>query len=312
MAPEQLEGGGPTPRVRRLRARHGGLRGPRRAQGAAGALTARVAHEIRPSPPDLRDAWPDAPPAAAEVLKRGMARDPERRPESACDLASELARALGEETTARDRLDAARAATGGALVQGPAKPPEPSDFYAPFWPFKPAPRPATPAPRSRAPDPPSPRRPSPPAQSRRAARLGRGVLIAAVAGLAVVVIAVVLASTGGDASDERGQPVDAGGTGTSQGNEGGGSDAPSGSGAGGTAPSGAGGSGSSDSTSATPSGGGAAEGQALNRQGFALVQQGKSRRGRSASAAVGGGVPAGQHRHPVRRRPSTTSGTRCG
>ena len=40
-----------------------------------------IAHKIATEgPPDLGDAWPNAPRAAAEVLKRGMARDPADRP----------------------------------------------------------------------------------------------------------------------------------------------------------------------------------------------------------------------------------------
>lgn len=45
-------------------------------------------------PPDLREAWPEAPPAAARVLERGMDRDPARRPRSAGELVSRLRSAL--------------------------------------------------------------------------------------------------------------------------------------------------------------------------------------------------------------------------
>jgi tetratricopeptide (TPR) repeat protein len=45
-------------------------------------------------PPDLRDAWPDAPRGAAEALKRAMARSPAARQHSAGELADELRRAL--------------------------------------------------------------------------------------------------------------------------------------------------------------------------------------------------------------------------
>ena len=90
------------------------------ARRAAGRTPMEVAHAITAKPPpDLREAWQDAPAEAAEVLRRGMARDPAERPASACDLASDLAAALGEETTARHRLDAARAATGGAAARAP-------------------------------------------------------------------------------------------------------------------------------------------------------------------------------------------------
>ena len=45
-------------------------------------------------PPDLRDAWPDAPRAAAEALERAMSRDPEARQQSAGELRDELDAAL--------------------------------------------------------------------------------------------------------------------------------------------------------------------------------------------------------------------------
>jgi tetratricopeptide (TPR) repeat protein len=54
-----------------------------------------IAHKIATEgPPDLRDAWPKAPTAAAQVLQRGMALDPGDRPGSAGELAGELADAL--------------------------------------------------------------------------------------------------------------------------------------------------------------------------------------------------------------------------
>ena len=45
-------------------------------------------------PPDLRDHLQEAPAAAAEVLRRGLARDPWERPAAAGELGSELRRAL--------------------------------------------------------------------------------------------------------------------------------------------------------------------------------------------------------------------------
>ena len=45
-------------------------------------------------PRDLREVWPGAPPAAAEVLGEGLARDPQRRPRSAGELADRLSVAL--------------------------------------------------------------------------------------------------------------------------------------------------------------------------------------------------------------------------
>jgi eukaryotic-like serine/threonine-protein kinase len=49
-------------------------------------------------PRDLREVWPAAPPGAAEVLGEGLARDPQRRPRSAGELADRLSASLnGEE-----------------------------------------------------------------------------------------------------------------------------------------------------------------------------------------------------------------------
>ena len=64
-----------------------------------------IAHQIaNEGPPDLREAWPTRREAAAEVLKRGMALDPADRPESAGELARELAEALEGRADA-DRAD---------------------------------------------------------------------------------------------------------------------------------------------------------------------------------------------------------------
>ncbi len=48
-------------------------------------------------PRDLREVWPAAPPAAAEVLGEGLARDPQRRPRGAGELADRLSVALNGE-----------------------------------------------------------------------------------------------------------------------------------------------------------------------------------------------------------------------
>jgi tetratricopeptide (TPR) repeat protein len=54
-------------------------------------------------PPDLRDAWPDAPRGAAEALERAMARNPADRQGSAGDLVDELRRALLPSAGSRER-----------------------------------------------------------------------------------------------------------------------------------------------------------------------------------------------------------------
>src|SRR5579875_3892905 len=54
-----------------------------------------LAHALATQPPpDLRTAWPEAPRAAAQVLLRGMARDPAERPRSAGELIGRLHSAI--------------------------------------------------------------------------------------------------------------------------------------------------------------------------------------------------------------------------
>ena len=95
MAPEQLEGreAGPASDVYALAAVcFEALTGqrPRRGRSAI-ELAHRIATE---PPPDLRDHLPEAPAAAAEALKRGMASDPDERTPSAGALADDLSIAL--------------------------------------------------------------------------------------------------------------------------------------------------------------------------------------------------------------------------
>jgi tetratricopeptide (TPR) repeat protein len=57
-----------------------------------------IAHSLATQgPPDLREAWTRAPAAAAQVLKRGMALEPDDRQASAGELARELTEALRDE-----------------------------------------------------------------------------------------------------------------------------------------------------------------------------------------------------------------------
>ena len=81
MAPEQLEGGdvGPAADIYALAAiTFEALSGRKPREGTT---PIEIAHKLATEgPPDLSAAWPKAPPAAVEVLKRGMARDPADRP----------------------------------------------------------------------------------------------------------------------------------------------------------------------------------------------------------------------------------------
>lgn len=101
MAPEQLEGeeAGPAADVYSLAAVAFEALSGRPAN--RGATPVEIAHRMATEPPpDLRDAWPGAPAGAAEALKRGMAREPAGRPESAGELVAALERGLAEQRTA--------------------------------------------------------------------------------------------------------------------------------------------------------------------------------------------------------------------
>jgi eukaryotic-like serine/threonine-protein kinase len=117
MAPEQLEGRelGPAADTYALAAiTFEALSGRKPREGTT---PMEIAHKLATEgPPDLSAAWPKAPPAAVEVLKRGMALDPADRPESAGEFARELAEALKDEptkTTPTRRLRPAAVAPAG-------------------------------------------------------------------------------------------------------------------------------------------------------------------------------------------------------
>jgi eukaryotic-like serine/threonine-protein kinase len=98
MAPEQLDGReiGPPVDIYALAAiAFEALSGTKPREGRT---PMEIAHKMATEgPPDLTDAWPKAPRAAAEVLKRGMALDPHDRPATAGEFARELANALEEQ-----------------------------------------------------------------------------------------------------------------------------------------------------------------------------------------------------------------------
>jgi serine/threonine-protein kinase len=91
MAPEQLEGGAITKAVDiyALAAVAFELLAGRKAR--QGRTPVEIAHQIaNDGAPDIREAWSDAPPAAAQALQQAMARDPEDRPRSAGQLGRSL------------------------------------------------------------------------------------------------------------------------------------------------------------------------------------------------------------------------------
>jgi serine/threonine-protein kinase len=104
MAPEQLAGGraGPATDLYALAAVAFEALSGHKAR--SGKTPVEVAHEVvSGGPPDIQRTWPDAPPAVASALARGMAREPGDRPRSAGALADELERGL----RSRPRRDAA-------------------------------------------------------------------------------------------------------------------------------------------------------------------------------------------------------------
>jgi serine/threonine-protein kinase len=118
MAPEQLDGrgAGPPADVYALAAiAFEALSGKKPREGKT---PMEIAHSMAMEPPpDVREAWPKAPPVVAAVLQRGMALEPEDRPASAGELARELADALDDEpekTAPTRRLRRRGAAAAGA------------------------------------------------------------------------------------------------------------------------------------------------------------------------------------------------------
>jgi eukaryotic-like serine/threonine-protein kinase len=124
MAPEQLDGRGATAAsdIYALAAVAFEALGGRKPR--EGKTPMQIAHSLATQgPPDLREAWARAPAAAAQVLKRGMALEPEDRQASAGELARELTEALRDEPkTAPTRRFARRS---------PVVPPPPPPTRAP-------------------------------------------------------------------------------------------------------------------------------------------------------------------------------------
>jgi serine/threonine-protein kinase len=174
MAPEQLEGGAITKAVDiyALAAVAFELLSGRKAR--QGRTPVEIAHQIASEPvPDIREAWSDAPPAAATVLQRAMSRERDDRPKSA----GQLARSLD------DSFKATQPATTRAIPDATQR----------FDPPTPAP---TPAPRPAVAARP-PRRTPPPTRARRGAPrwIPLAVLIAV---LLVAGAAIAALTSGGD------------------------------------------------------------------------------------------------------------------
>jgi serine/threonine-protein kinase len=85
-----------------------------------------IAHSAtQDPPPDLREAWPPAPPQAAAALRRGMASEPAERPATAGQLVTELAGVLGGDRAAAPRPEPTPKATPPADPAA-TSPPEPA------------------------------------------------------------------------------------------------------------------------------------------------------------------------------------------
>jgi serine/threonine-protein kinase len=113
MAPEQIEGqkAGPAVDVYALAAVAFEALAGRKAREGRTAME--IAHQVATEPPpDLRDAWPEAPPPVADAVRRGMARDPSERPSSARELCAEIERAL-------DRAARPKSASRRVVRRGP-------------------------------------------------------------------------------------------------------------------------------------------------------------------------------------------------
>jgi serine/threonine protein kinase len=214
MAPEQLEGATATPAVDvyALAAVAFEVLSGKRARTESNPVA--LAHAISTQPPpDLRSAWPQAPAAAAELLTRGMARDPEARPRSAGELTARLQAALEPQTTApisppapapaqappQRRPSAAPAAAAAAAVgAGAAAAGDPATAEA----AKASPPARGPAQAPRRQTPRASRAPAPaPARGRRSR--GPALVLAGLA--AVALAAVIIIATGSGSSHKTAQ-----------------------------------------------------------------------------------------------------------
>jgi serine/threonine-protein kinase len=169
MAPEQLEVGAITKAVDiyALGAVAFELLSGRKAR--QGRTPVEIAHRIANEPvPDIREAWSDAPPAAATALSQAMAQDPDLRPQSA----GQLARSLDDAFKATQPATTRRM-TGEPTLASPAAKP-------------------TPLPPRR-----SGSRRTPPPVSRSRSALPRWIPLAALIAVLLVAAGAVAALTGG-------------------------------------------------------------------------------------------------------------------
>src|SRR5689334_24154997 len=100
MSPEQVDGAKPTPAVDIYALGAVAYEMFAGEKARKGSTPLEVAHRVTiDPPPDLRQAWNDAPRGAADAIRHAMARDPAKRPESAGAFVEELSAALNEPRT---------------------------------------------------------------------------------------------------------------------------------------------------------------------------------------------------------------------
>ena len=241
MAPEQLEGetAGPPADVYALACVAFEAFGGRKAR--EGRTPMEIAHQVASEePPDLREAWPEAPAALAAALRRGLAREPYARPATAGELAGEIEEALDDEPT---------------LPQPVAPQPPP-----------------TAATDRLDEEPPAPRIPYRPHRARRSSRAVPVALALVMLALAAVLAGVLL--SGGDGDSDRAERSQPGG-GQSAEQPAGDGEQPSGGGGEPEAGNGGAPPGGESGSPPEPSGNDPAEGARLQREGYRLMQAGR-------------------------------------
>ncbi len=128
MAPEQLEGREPGSAVDVYALAAVCFEALAGHKPRDGATPLQIAHSIASEPPpDLRDHWPQAPEAAAELLASAMSREPVERPASAGKLGRDLAEALGAPPTQPAEPPTARTRPLAAPPGSPPSRPAPED-----------------------------------------------------------------------------------------------------------------------------------------------------------------------------------------
>jgi eukaryotic-like serine/threonine-protein kinase len=104
MSPEQVDGATPTAAVDIYALGAVAYEMLTGEKARKGSTPLEVAHRVTMEPPpDLREAWRDAPPAAAKAIKHAMARDPSKRPSSAKEFVHELHDAIVQPRTETTR-----------------------------------------------------------------------------------------------------------------------------------------------------------------------------------------------------------------